>query len=302
MTSNNERIIGRGLSNIFTRPSAAVKKFATDSLEYALQGQEEIINRLPLWQESMVNAANLINRYGGGIDVVIMSGSLAERSLTNLKDYEYVMANLKEMGISTYNDFRRKIESRHHDLDHALFLEERQLTEDEKRQYRNKTRVEFTAQMRNAIPKNLNFKDFYPDAHYDSTLMNSQFKRIVKDSEERLSNSEEYALFIESLDKPLQCVIDIRDTKPETPVVVYRRDRIDPETIEILNARVEKGTLQTREKWYETSWLEAENELEKVLAEQQKEDKDRIKEEIAQGIYGDIKITNTMVLQKLGLV
>lgn len=296
MMANNEKPIGEDTGSF--RPSVAVRKFAAGTVEYSMLGLDQIVSRLPLMNNAAINAAKRINE----VNSLIMSGSFSRTSIKgDIDEYETITAGIREkkVDMGTYLKYRDKLSNIGHDVDYALLLMNKDLTEKEEIDYRGNKRKEFLSQLPTEPFLGLN-KTFYADVHDDAVILERQFEAIVRDAKEKRNKSEdEYIEYIETRDKIVKSILDDRQTKTEVPVVLYM-----PKPIESIEDMIRRETLRTKENWDNTTWIEAENFLEKINPEQHDEEKARIQEEVKKGYYGIVSTSemSTIVLQKLGLV
>jgi hypothetical protein len=299
MTINNGKTLGD--IGFFTRPSSAVKNFATGSLEYALFAQDQLALRIPLIDQSAVYISRRINDRA-----LFRCGSWTQQPITSIEEYGSVVDGIKDKKVDnkTYLEAQQSMLTKHLDADYLKIIGDVFLPEDEERSYRANKKMEFESNMPKEVFQNLILSGFHPDLHKDSNLFESQFKKLNKEAQEKIGNSEEYAAYIGSLDKMVGSILDERETKTKTPVLLYKSQNINPEVGQIIDTKISKGTIQTRNSWDNNIWKEAMNSFEEIFEEEHTAEKGKIKEEIKNGCYGNINISelSTIVLQKLGLV
>jgi hypothetical protein len=299
MTINNGKTLGD--IGFFTRPSSAVKNFATGSLEYALFAQDQLALRIPLIDQSAVYISRRINDRA-----LFRCGSWTQQPITSIEEYGSVVDGIKDKKVDnkTYLEAQQSMLTKHLDADYLKIIGDVFLPEDEERSYRANKKMEFESNMPKEVFQNLILSGFHPDLHKDSNLFESQFKKLNKEAQEKIGNSEEYAAYIGSLDKMVGSILDERETKTKTPVLLYKSQNINPEVGQIIDTKISKGTIQTRNSWDNNIWKEAMNSFEEIFEEEHTAEKGKIKEEIKNGRYGNINISelSTIVLQKLGLV
>jgi hypothetical protein len=300
MTANNEKPIGVGTG--ITLPGKAVTNFAAGTVEYVMLDLDRTVSRLPLINNSAINAAKGIPE----ISSLIMSGSFSRKSIKgDIDEYETIVSGIKEkkVDMGTYQAYQDKLLHIFHDVDYCLLSSNNDLKEDET-SYRGSKRIEFLTQLPKGPFEGLN-KSFYPDVHDDSVILERRFKAMIKEAGEKRSRSEEeYVTYIETRDKIVKPILDERPTKTEVPVVLYTSSTIDTEVGEILSSKMRKGTLRTKEEFDNTTWSYSMDSLERILPEAHKEEITRIQDEVKKGYYGIASTpeTSTIVLQKLGLV
>jgi hypothetical protein len=299
MTINNGKTLGD--IGFFTRPSSAVKNFATGSLEYALFAQDQLALRIPLIDQSAVYISRRINDRA-----LFRCGSWTQQPITSIEEYGSVVDGIKDKKVDnkTYLEAQQSMLTKHLDADYLKIIGDVFLPEDEERSYRANKKMEFESNMPKEVFQNLILSGFHPDLHKDSNLFESQFKKLNKEAQEKIGNSEEYAAYIGSLDKMVGSILDERETKTKTPVLLYKSQNINPEVGQIIDTKISKGTIQTRNSWDNNIWKEAMDSFEEIFEEEHTTEKGKIKEEIKNGCYGNINISelSTIVLQKLGLV
>jgi hypothetical protein len=299
MTINNGKTLGD--IGFFTRPSSAVKNFATGSLEYALFAQDQLALRIPLIDQSAVYISRRINDRA-----LFRCGSWTQQPITSIEEYGSVVDGIKDKKVDnkTYLEAQQSMLTKHLDADYLKIIGDVFLPEDEERSYRANKKMEFESNMPKEVFQNLILSGFHPDLHKDSNLFESQFKKLNKEAQEKIGNSEEYAAYIGSLDKMVGSILDERETKTKTPVLLYKSQNINPEVGQIIDTKISKGTIQTRNSWDNNIWKEAMDSFEEIFEEEHTAEKGKIKEEIKNGCYGNINISelSTIVLQKLGLV
>ncbi len=110
--------------------------------------------------------------------------------------------------------------------------------------------------------------------------------------------------YFKSLDKIALPFFDEIEIKPKIPVVICKSDFIDPTLDKIVESKINDGLLQTREKWYNEAWKNADEEYGKRLSEQRKVEISRLMEEYNSEVYGRIpkETLGTTVLQRLSSV
>jgi len=299
MTINNGKTLGD--IGFFTRPSSAVKNFATGSLEYALFAQDQIALRIPLIDQSAVDISRRINDRA-----LFRCGSWTQQPITSIEEYGSVVDGIKDKKVDnkTYLEAQQSMLTKHLDADYLKIIGDVFLPEDEERSYRANKKMEFESNMPKEVFQNLILSGFHPDLHKDSNLFESQFKKLNKEAQEKIGNSEEYAAYIGSLDKMVSSVLDERETKTKTPVLLYKSQNINPEVGQIIDTKISKGAIQTRNSWDNNIWKEAMDSFEEIFEKEHTAEKGKIKEEIKNGCYGNMNVSelSTIVLQKLGLV
>lgn len=299
MTINNGKTLGD--VGFFTRPSSAVKNFATGSLEYALFAQDQLALRIPLIDQSAVDISRRINDRA-----LFRCGSWTQQPITSIKEYGSVVDGIKDKKVDnkTYLEAQQSMLTKHLDADYLKIIGDVFLPEDEERSYRANKKMEFESNMPKEVFQNLILSGFHPDLHKDSNLFESQFKKLNKEAQEKIGNSEEYAAYIGSLDKMVSSVLDERETKTKTPVLLYKSQNINPEVGQIIDTKISKGAIQTRNNWDNNIWKEAMDSFEEIFEEEHTAEKEKIREEIKNGCYGNMNASelSTIVLQKLGLV
>jgi len=164
--------------------------------------------------------------------------------------------------------------------------------------------MEFEGNLPKEVFQKLILSGFHPDLHIDSNIFEKQFKEMNKEAQEKIGNSEEYSAYIGSLDKMVGSVLDERKEKTKTPVLLYKSPDIEPEVGQVIETKVSKGVVQTRNKWDNNTWKEAMDSFEKIFEEEHDAEKEKIRAEVKNGYYGNINTSDlsTIVLQKLGIV
>jgi len=298
-TINNDKSIGD--IGFFTRPSSAVKNFATGSLEYGLFAQDQLTLRIPLIDQSAVDISRRIND-----SALFRCGSWTQQPITSIEEYRAVVNGIKEKKVDnkTYLEAQQRMLTKHLDVDYLKIMGDVPLTEDEERIYGANKKKEFEESIPKEVFQNLILSGFHPDLHIDSNLFEKQLKKMNREAQEKVGNSEDYASYISSLDKMVGSVIDERERKAKIPVLLYKSPSIDAEVGQIINTKISKGVLQTRNNWDNNTWKEAMDSFEGIFEEEHDAEKEKIREEVKKGCYGNINISelSTIVLQKLGLI
>jgi len=298
MADNNEKPIGTGTG--FTLPGTAVREFAEDTMGYVMLDLDRTVSRLPLINNSAINIAKGIPEMSS----LIMAGRFGGRFIKDdIDEYEAIVVGLKEKEVvmGTYLEYQNKMLTAHHDVDYATGLLDKSLAREEETDYRNNKKTEFLKQLNKTFQASS--MKTYPDMHTDSIFFDKRLKEMHRDAEEkRIRNEEEYAKFIELKDKIVKPILDERATKKVVPVVLYMSEKIDPELREIIDGKIERGALRTRETWDNTTWADAMGSLEKLFQKQHDEELIKIQEEVKSGLYGMVSMpeVSKVVLQKLG--
>lgn len=299
MTINNGKTLGD--IGFFTRPGNAVKNFATGSLEYALFAQDQLALRIPLIDQSATDVSRRIDDRA-----LFRCGSWTQQPITSIEEYKSVVDGIKDKKVynKTYLESQQRMLTKHLDADYLKIIGDVFLPEDEERSYRANKKMEFESKLPREVFQNLILSGFHPDLHNDSNLFEKQFKKLNREAQEKIGNSEEYASYIGSLDKMVGSVLDERKTKTKTPVLLYKSPSVDPEVGQIIDTKISEGAIQTRKNWDNNIWKGAMDSFEEIFEEEHNAEKGKIREEIKNGCYGNINISelSTIVLQKLGLI
>jgi hypothetical protein len=299
MTINNGKTLGD--IGFFTRPSNAVRNFATGTLEYALFAQDQLALRIPLIDQSAIDISRRVDDRA-----LFRCGSWTQQPITSIGEYESVVDGIKDKKVynKTYLETQQRMLTKHLDVDYLKIIGDVSLPEDEERSYRASKKIEFESNLPKEVFQNLVLSGFHPDLHNDSNIFEKQFKEMNKEAQEKIGNSEEYAAYIGSLDKMVSSVLDERETKTKNPVLLYKSQNINPEVGQIIDTKISKGAIQTRNNWDNNIWKEAMDSFEEIFEEEHTAEKGKIKEEIKNGCYGNMNVSelSTIVLQKLGLV
>ncbi|MFH1229661.1 MAG: hypothetical protein V1678_04540 [Candidatus Aenigmatarchaeota archaeon] len=294
MTISNGDLIVNGIG-IFTRPSTAVKNFATDSVEYAAFADDQVMIRIPIIDQVAIQACEAMNVYA-----LFRSGSTTQNPLIDGSEYLEKVGEIKNGTIDnkTYHEYQQKLFTKDIDADYMIVLPNDSLPLEEVRNLRNKKKMEFESKMQSEAFKGMIKSSFRADLHYGSTIIDTKFKKLNRESKE-IADKEEYSKYISSLDKITGSVIDERIDKVKIPVSLYTSKNADPEIADIINEKLGKSTIQTRDIWMD-SWSKVMNFFSMVFPEDHKTECQKALDEVNSGLYGiELSGLSTSVLQKL---